>query len=137
MPKSIEYSSKDDKFRLRMLTARKERTLNVAQAIDCYPTDEVYVEDPIVHFKTNTLTMEIADERNAVERVLLHFSHFKKSAEKTDSGCYRVKIEYQEEDSKELVIRILSFGPTLRVIAPQKIKDQLIHRINTQTKLLC
>ena len=136
IPKSLEYSSKDDKFRLRMLTAKKERTLNIAQAIDCYPTDEVYDEDPIVYFRTNTLTMEIANERNAVERVLLHFSHYKKSAERTDNGCYRVNIEYQEEDSKELVIRILSFGPTVRVIAPQKIKDQLVQRITAQTNLL-
>ncbi len=131
-PKALEYSSGDDKFRLRMQIDKRERTLNLARVVDCEVTDERSGADPEVHFRTGRLVLEVTDERNALERVLMHFSHFEKTAERIGEKTYRVTMVYQEEDLKELVIRILSFGPTVRVISPEKIKERLVQRIERQ-----
>ena len=71
-------------------------------------------------------------ERNALERVLLHFSHYEEQAERIDETHYRLMIKYDEDGETELVIRILSFGPMVRVITPDSfvglIKDRLIQQ---------
>ncbi len=136
IPKALEYSSKDDKFRLRMKVVNKERTLNVGQVINCELTNEAAGDDLKIYFKTSKIVVEVTDDRNALERVLLHFSHFKRSAEKIDDHIYRIVIECQNEDLKELVIRILSFGSTVKVISPQGIRDLLIQRIQSQIDIM-
>jgi predicted DNA-binding transcriptional regulator YafY len=80
----------------------------------------------------NTVEFELIDKRNALERILLHFAHFKKQAERIDTDRYRVTISYDKDDENEMVIRILSFGPMIRVTAPQHfvglIKERLINQ---------
>lgn len=72
------------------------------------------------------------DERNALERVLLHFAHFEKQAERIDETHYRVTVAYDSDDETELVIRVLSFGPMLKVTDPPRfvglIKERLIEQ---------
>ena len=53
--------------------------------------------------------MLITDERNALERAMLHFAHFEKQAERTDDGRYILRLKYYENDETEIVIRVLSF----------------------------
>ena len=82
--------------------------------------------------KTRKLVLELTDERNALERVLMHFAHFEKQAERLDEKKYRVTVWYDPDDETELVIRVLSFGPMIRVIEPESfvnlIKDRLIRQ---------
>ena len=63
---------------------------------------------------------------------MLHFAHFEKTAEKISDNQYTVSVNYYKEDEIELVIRALSFGPMLKVIAPQHfinlIKQRLIEQ---------
>ena len=73
----------------------------------------------------------MVDQRKTLERVLLHFAHYEKEAEKLDEKHYRITVVYDKEDETEMVIRILSFGPMIKVTAPQHfvelIKQRLIH----------
>ncbi len=69
--------------------------------------------------KNQSLVFELFDERDALERALLHFAHFEKEAERLDKRHYRIKLKYNKEDEAELVIRVLSFGPFLRVVEPE------------------
>ena len=62
--------------------------------------------------------LELVDRRNALERVLMHFAHFEKQVEKLDEERYRLSIVYDASDETEMVIRILSFGPLVRVTDP-------------------
>ena len=59
----------------------------------------------------------------------MHFAHFEKQAERLDDRHYRVQITYNEEDETEVLIRILGFGPVVRVKSPDDfvklIKDRL------------
>ena len=61
---------------------------------------------------------------------MMHFAHFEKEAERLSDNHYRIKIHYNREDETELVIRVLSFGPLIKVIEPESfinlIKERLI-----------
>lgn len=136
--KNLEYSLKDDKFRLRMAIPDKngdgyvERTVNVAQITECMVTDKKTEGDSNIRFENKELVFDVIDEREAMERVLLHFSHFEKSAQRTETNRYRIRLKYQREDEKELANRILSFGPMIKVISPQEIVDRIRDKIKAQ-----
>ena len=83
----------------------------------------------------DTLVMELTDERNALERAMVHFSHFEKETERLEENRYRVTLRYSREDETELVIRLLSFGPVLKVLSPQNMMDELRKRILRQRYL--
>ena len=78
------------------------------------------------------LTMEITDERNSLERVLLHFAHFEKQCERLSDNRYRLHLKYYENDETELVIRILSFGPYVQVTEPAHVVDHVKKRLLAQ-----
>ena len=78
------------------------------------------------------VTFELTDQRKALERVLLHFAHFEKTAEKISDDKYLITVHYDKEDEIELVIRILSFGPMIRVTAPQHFIDLIKQRLKDQ-----
>ena len=77
-----------------------------------------------------SVTLELTDERNALERVMLHFAHFEKQAERIGESRYKLTLVYDPDDETELVIRILSFGPMVRVSSPARfvglIKERLL-----------
>ena len=79
-----------------------------------------------------TVEIEVTDERNALERVLMHFAHFEKEAERMDQNHYRIAITYEKEDETEIVIRMLSFGPMVKVTSPshfiELVKERLIQQ---------
>lgn len=72
------------------------------------------------------------DERNGLERVLLHFSHFEKETQKLDEQLYRITLRYDQDDETELLIRVLSFGPVLEVVAPITFRQLMRNRIQKQ-----
>ena len=61
---------------------------------------------------------------------MLHFAHFEKQAERLEDNRYILKLKYYENDETEIVIRVLSFGPCVRVVEPESfvslIKERLI-----------
>ena len=132
-PIKLEYSSKDDKFRLIAIAYKKLFTLNLSKLKNCEIT-EFEIMDNIndyAHIKQN-LVLQLNDERNALERVMLHFSHLEKKAEKLDDKNYRITLNYNKDDETEILIRILSFGPMIKVISPDSFIKQLKNRIDKQ-----
>ena len=83
-------------------------------------------------WRTKYFVLTLIDERNALERVLLHFAHFEKEAEKIGDKKYRIKIYYDLSDETELVIRVLSFGPFVEVTEPQSFRNLIIDRLKKQ-----
>ena len=134
MPEYLEYSEKDDKFRLIGSGSRYGGTVNLARIVSCKPYTKPYEINTrkIVRSKPDTVEFELIDKRNALERILLHFAHFEKQAERIEADRYRVTISYDKDDETEMVIRILSFGPMIKVTAPQRfvelIKERLINQ---------
>ena len=136
VPYSLEYSAKDDKFRLLTAFKGKMLTVNLAR-IDSVHLLEEYTQEEYrpAAYREKSLTMLLTDERNALERVMLHFSDLEKETEQLEEGRYRVTLWYKQGDETELLIRILSFGPVLQVLSPDTLVAQLRERIERQFSL--
>ena len=82
--------------------------------------------------KKETLIFELTDERNALERVLMKFAHYKKEVERLGENFYRVEMEYDVDDETDVLIQILSFGGFVRIIAPVQLRDKLCERVKNK-----
>ncbi|MBQ4353407.1 MAG: WYL domain-containing protein [Clostridia bacterium] len=140
MPERLEYSEKDDKFRLISAGYFSGSVLNLGRLTACrlyWPKAGERHPGKLksVRGTEKTLTMAVTDERNALERVMMHFAHFKKTAEKTADGTYRVTVYYHSPDETELVIRVLSFGPFVKVTEPESFAELIRERLKKQMEL--
>jgi len=136
IPYKLEYSAKDDKF--RMISARRgERlTINLSRIRSVKllePWDEADFRLPSC--KEKYLVMELCDERNALERAMLHFSDLEKETVKLSDKKYRITLRYRREDETEILIRILSFGPVLKLLEPSAMVQQIRERVEKQLAL--
>ena len=135
-PVRLEYSEKDDKFRVVTAGWRAVSTVNLAKIKNCvHYTGE---KPSFGHEKEtvyDTVTVKLRDERNALERFMLHFAHFEKQAEKLDRQNYLVRIKYDHSDQPELVIRILSFGPLVEVVGSEEFRGMVIEKLKKQKNL--
>ena len=130
-PHRLEYSEKDDRFRLIASNSARNWIINLAGIISCRIADREDLSQ--LHSRREaSVVFELTDRRNAMERVLLHFSHLKKETEKLDDDRYRVTLHYDPQDETEMVIRILSFGPAIRVLEPRNFVDLVKQRIDRQ-----
>lgn len=48
---------------------------------------------------------------------------------------YRLTLRYDREDETELLIRVLSFGPVLKVVSPDSFIDKVMERLRKQFEL--
>lgn len=134
VPRRLEYSAKDDKFRLLTAGGANSATVNLGRMTRCellQPCSLCAHHSP--QPKKKTLVLELTNERNALERVMLHFSHLEKETVRLEHRKYRLTLHYDREDETELLIRVLSFGPMLRVVAPDSFIAQIKYRLQKQT----
>lgn len=133
LPYRLEYSSKDDKFRLLSLKDQENNIINLARIDSCkIAATPAPVKFDLPQNNSKELILLLNDERNALERVLLHFSHFEKETIKLENEKFQIKLFYDKDDEAELLIRVLSFGPVLEVKAPQEFIDLITYRIQKQ-----
>ncbi len=131
-PKGFEYSLKDDKIRVLVVGCRFSH-VNLGRILSCdyYNGNGPWREQP-KEDRRKDLVLEITDERNALERVMLHFAHFEKQAERLGDRHYRLRLKYYESDETEIVIRVLSFGPYVKVIEPDSFVELIKKRLTAQ-----
>lgn len=148
-PFKLEYSQKDDKFRAHCYRKNRRRkilyTLNLARIVSAEPMDGL-PDERLRHTNINSaspetqlrqVVIEITRERNALERCMVHFAHFEKRTEYDEAADkYISTIRYSVMDETEVLIRVLSFGPTIRVIAPREFLDEIKDRMKKQSELI-
>ena len=66
---------------------------------------------------------------------MLQFSYLAKRTEKTGERTYRMTLHYRKEDETELLIKIISFGPLMKVIEPDSFAVLIKERIERQFQL--
>ena len=90
-PMHLEFSEKDDHFRLIAADSSRRWTINLGRLTSCElaPGTEASLREAE---KPERLVFELTDRRNALERVLLHFSHLEKETERLDADRYRVTL---------------------------------------------
>lgn len=139
----IEYSERDDKFRLIGNNPRFGRNMvNISSIVECREVEKISV--PNAEFQDRysrdafqrEVLFELVDENNALERFLLNFSHYEKVAEYIkDQEKYRITINYDETDETDLVIRTLSFGPHVKAVGPRRFVEQIRDRLWQQMEI--
>ena len=137
IPYKLEYSSKDDKFRLITGFRGKPLTVNISRIDSVHlleSWDESEYRQPSEREKI--LVMDLYDSRNAMERAMLHFSDLEKETERIDDKHYRITLNYKQGDETEILIRILSFGPVLKVLEPETMVSQIRVRLERQMSML-
>ncbi len=145
IPHHLEYSSKDDKFRLHAQSLEKKRQfapqqLNLARIIRC-KTIENEGEILPPQQEPGTAVLELLDVDNTLERAMLQFSYLEKETERIQEdgqgpGRYRITLHYDKSDETEVLIRILSFGPGIWVTAPDSLREEIRQRLTKQKQLL-
>ena len=141
-PYKIEYSEKDDKFRI--ICNHKNSILNIARINSCELCNDSAMcqsanlcDLELVGLSQKaTITLEIYDERKAMERVMLAFAHFEKSAVQISDDVYQLTLNYDSFDETELVVRVLSFGPMVKVLEPESFRNLIQERISKQIELM-
>lgn len=132
-PVRLEYSEKDDKFRLLVDDCRFTDIINVSRIETCgILSEDTDIRNHISKTNSSYFILELEDRRNALERVMMHFAHFEKEAGRLSDDRYQIKIRYNREDETELVIRVLSFGPLIKVTEPCSFIDLIKERLIQQ-----
>lgn len=136
VPLSLEYSAKNDKFRLQSIAEGKRLTLNLNKIISV-ETGSLFSEELLtsVDIKKRQLVLEIKDERRAMERALLHFSDLAKETKRLDGNNYLLVLTYDKSDEQEMLFRVLSFGPMIKVLKPVHFVNLIRSRLQEQAKL--
>ncbi len=146
-PYQLQYSSKDDKFRLCCLkyfghSFSLNTMLNLSRIKACHLSRRAAPEQIESHtFRpirraAQPITIEISGERNSLERCMLHFANYEKHTQyQEDTGTWLCSIYYDLADETELLIDILSFGPVIRVLGPDGFLRQIRSRVQKQHEL--
>lgn len=148
LPCQLQYSSLEDKFRLCCLKSKKgvfcrNTLLNLERIQACHlspaacpPEDKKRFYLPVLKV-TKPLTIAISEERNALERCMLHFASYEKHTEyDSQNNRWICSIYYDKMDEPELLIDVLSFGPVIRVLGPDSFIKQIEERVRRQHELL-
>ena len=162
-PDKFEYSELDDRMRLWADTNDSQIKITLARVRSCefsseplglsFPP-ELVKPLPSTGFREqekekrfnlsndNTsaperLVLEITNEKNALERTLFHFSHFQKQdIVSLGDNRYRLVMSIDFDDREELVNRVISFGPYLRIVEPQWLIAKVRARLQKQIQLM-
>ena len=66
---------------------------------------------------------------------MLHFSNYEKRTKKVDEDTWECLIYYNRSMETELLIEVLSFGPTIQVLGPESFLQQIRDRLSRQMEL--
>ena len=135
VPMTLEYSSKDDKFRLQGMAGSRHVTLNLGKIITVELGEPMKMELPQNAAPQEKLVLELVDERHTMMRALMHFSDLAKETEKLDDTHYLLTVFYDKSDETEMVYRVLSFGPTIKVREPEGFVELVKDRLKEQMGL--
>lgn len=134
IPSHLEYSEKDDKFRILFSRSDGGGVVNLARVSRLRPYTGARRLRPVPPSRLLTAVLTVENERNAPERVLLHFAHFEKRVERLPDGRLRLFLKYDREDETELVMRVLSFGPMVKVEEPGSLLSAIKERLIAQKR---
>ncbi len=136
-PVQLEYSDKEDKFRVLCADRQSIKTINLGRIVQCELLEDTFPENVrLKEREKKVLKFTLTDERNALERAMMKFSHYKKEVERRDAGNYLVTLEYDVDDEADVLIQILSFGSYIEVTAPDEMREELRKRMERQMALI-
>lgn len=125
-PIHIEYSKRDNLFRcyayaenLKAITIINiERIKQISIKDDIYDYGDVSSKlDAYIKRNMRSITIEFTDTKNIPDRILNEFAPWKKRCTyNKKTKIYQLKIFYQQQDTYELVVRLLGYGSLIRIL---------------------
>lgn len=143
-PLYLEYSPRDDKFRLHCagtadhvwpgtIQINLERILR-CQVADHSGTAVFYPEE------RRQAELILTDRHGVLDRFMRLFCWLEKKTvpTKAEDGVqrYQVTLFYEKADEPELVIRLLSMGPDIQILSPDSLSREILNRVQKQKNLL-
>ena len=147
IPCKFEYSPKNDRFRLlaiefdengnsgySVLNLGRIQNVELADHVDQDSYQEYFLRK---HNKgEKIIDIELSDERNAMERFMVEFSNYKKEAAyDKERDILKVKLFIDGLDATEVLIKLLGFGPVLKVLGPDDFLELIKERLRKQQAL--
>ena len=145
LPVSIEYSMRDGRFRTSMYSIDDNRPImaNIFTLSDLRVVDEEvgidreeakkllfeqkYSEEPVI--------LEVTDKKAAMERCFMCFSGMERTSRDLGNDKYEIRLNYYLFEEENLIRSIISLGPYVKVISPQKISDEIVRRVKKSISL--
>ncbi len=140
-PDKIEYSHKNNKFRLKAKRQTKKNKwenclLNISEIQTVRLLKQHFENNSVQSMVEKSITCLLKDQRDTLERATFHFSNYRKVTQKLEGDAmYQLTIFYLAQDETELLIQILSFGPFLKVTAPNRFIQQIQYRLRKQREM--
>ena len=132
-PYLFEYSEREDKLRVRVNGGKLGDVINVARITAAELLDEAgNIPQEFPAQEKEQVVLEALNERETVERALLHFAHYEKETELLPDGGCRIKLWYSKADRSELAVQVMSFGPMIKVIEPDSFRSIIRARLLSQ-----
>ncbi|MGX7417183.1 WYL domain-containing protein [Carnobacterium gallinarum] len=141
IPLQLEYSKKNNKFRLQALKQISPKkwinmTLNISKIQSVKLTEDSIPNQTFPQSKEKMICCLIHNQRNALERAMLHFSDYRKETVKTEQdNYYKMTLYYPQQNETELLIELLSFGPMIQVTEPKRFIELMCKRVKDQLQL--
>ena len=147
IPLYIEYSSREDKFRLYAAHMggsewKEPYRLNLGRIRECRlirdgerERQSGGGEGAQEQIRRDSVTIELEDSENTLERMMFHFSFLEKKTERLGDREFRTVLYYPKADETEVLIRVLSFGQQVKVVSDGYIKEETRRRLLSQIRL--
>lgn len=146
MPYRLEYSQKDDVFRVsgtvrsedgaQLVSMRLSRIRQIEALIDSQSgsvDSEAFHALMELRRMREPAVLELSDERNGFERFLHFFSNYTRTAKSVgETRTLRIELDYYDFDENELIISLLAMGPIVRVISPDTLRSKVASRLRSQ-----
>jgi predicted DNA-binding transcriptional regulator YafY len=87
-----------------------------------------YCEEPII--------LEVTDKRAAMERCFMCFSGMERTARDLGNNKYEIRLNYYLFEEENLIRNIISLGPYVKVVSPQRIADEVVTRVKKAISLI-
>lgn len=135
-PLYLQYSSREDRFRLIANNENELYTYNIARIEKCNSISEKFQFDEYSQeFERSYAEILVKNQRDTLERLLLFFSHLDKKTNRVDEQLFKVTLFFTKRDYKEVTAQLLSFYPMIEIVGPEYIKERYYEKIKKQ-KLL-
>ena len=143
-PVYLEYSPRDDKFRLHCAGTEEHIwpgtiQINLERILQCHFSNYqgAAVLEPAQQKQAELI---LFDRRGLTDRFMRLFCWLKKKTvpmEPEDGVLrYHVTLYYEQTDEPELIIRLLSMGPDIQILSPESLRQETLRRVRKQQVLL-
>lgn len=141
IPLKLEYSPRNDKFRLFIKNEKgKYFVLNLSKIQEVKLSDQKFEKEAAQmpkkeeYIKQLVLILDNSAGKHDFSRAMREFSDLKKETEPLGNQKYKITMEYYKDDEEEIVIRLMAYLPYIEVKKPFEIKKIIQEKLRRQLK---